>query len=284
MSRYLNEVAVTQFDTATKHEYQAMGSLRGCFRTRTGVTGDTATFNKMGSGIAHERGAPSADVVPMGVGHSYEEATLKNYEAPEYTDLFGKQDVLIDEVNELATTTKGAIGRLRDQLAIDQMAAAPIADLLGGALQGSAIAQMSLATLITLRELMDDEEIPDEDRFIAMTPAGFSGLLNEVKVTSADYASIKALEQGEIHKFMRFNFKRIGSKRAEGGLALVSAGVQSAYAWDAQAVGEAIGIDQDTSVEWSVDKQSWLSMGKFKGGACVADPKGLIRFQYKITA
>ena len=284
MSRYLNGVAVTQFDTATKHEYQAMGSLRGCFRTRTGVTGDKATFNKMGAGVAHKRGAPSSDVVPMGVAHTYEEALLEDYEAPEYTSIFGKKEVLIDEVNELATTTKGAIGRLRDQIAIDQMVAAPIGDLLGGALQGLSTAQMSLDTLIVLRELMDDAEIPDDRRFIAMTPAGFSGLLKEVEVTSADYASVKALEQGEVNKFMRFNFKRIGSQRTEGGLPLISAGVQSAYAWDAQAIGEAIGIDQDTSVEWSVDKQSWLSMGKFKGGACVADPKGLIRFQYKITA
>jgi len=284
MSRYLNGVAVTQFDTATKHEYQAMGSLRGCFRTRTGVTGDKATFNKMGSGMAHKRGAPSSDVTPMGVSHKYEEALLEDYEAPEYTDFFGKQEVLIDEVNELATTTKGAIGRLRDQIAIDQMAAAPIGDLLGGAIQGSAATQMSLATLITLRELMDDMEIPDDRRFIAMTPAGFTGLLNETKVTSSDYASVKALEEGEVNKFMRFNFKRIGSKRKEGGLPLISTGVQSAYAWDAQAIGEAVGIEAETSVEWSVDKQSWLSMGKFKGGACVADPDGLIRFQYKITA
>jgi len=191
---------------------------------------------------------------------------------------------LIDEVTELATTTKGAIGRLRDQIAINQMAAAPIGDLLGGTLIGSATAQMSLTTLIELRELMDDMEIPDDKRFIAMTPAGFTGLLNETKVTSSDYASVKALEQGDISKFMRFNFKRIGSKRAEGGLPVVSAGVQSAYAWDANAIGEAVGFEVGTSVEWSVDKQSWLSMGKFKGGACVADPKGLIRFQYKITA
>ena len=282
MSRYLNEIAVTQFDRETKHEYQSMGVLRGCFRTRTGVTGNEATFNNMGKGKAHKRGAPSSDVVPMQVGHTYEKAILEDYEAPEYTDLFGKKEVQIDEVSELATTTKGAIGRLRDQIAIDQMVAAPIGDLLGGAIIGDSAAGMSLTTLSKLRELMDDAEIPDEDRYIAMTPNGFTGLLNETKITSSDFASVKALEQGEINRFMRFQFKRIGT-RAEGGLPLISAGVQSGYAWDKKAIGEAIGLEVETSVEWSVDKQSWLSMGKFKGGACVADPKGLIRFQYKIV-
>jgi len=291
MSRYLNNVAVTQFDKSTKHEYQSNGALRGCFRTRTGVKGEDATFNKMGSGEAHLRGAPSSNVVPMGVGHSYNKAVLADWEAPEYTDLFGKSEVLIDEVNELATTTKGAIGRRRDQIAINAMAAAPLGDILNrtanagtGGLVGDAAAQMSLDTLIEIRELFDDMEIPDGERFIAMTPAGFSGLLKETKVTSSDYASVKALQQGQVTEFMGFQFKRIGSNRKEGGLALVSTGVQSAYAWDRRAVGEAVGIDIATSVEWSVDKQSWLSMGKLKAGACVADPDGILRFQYKITA
>lgn len=283
MSRYLNEIAVTAWDTATKHEYQSMGALRGCFRTRTGIKGDKATFNRMGAGVAHERGAPSSDVVPMGVGHTYEEAKLTDWEAPEFTDIFGKKEVLIDEVNELATTTKGAIGRRRDQIAIDAMAAAPIGDLLGGALVGDAAAQMSLDTLIELSTLMDDQEIPEGERFIAMTPAGFNGLLKETKVTSSDYASVKALQTGQISEFMGFQFKKIGSKRKEGGLAIVSAGVQSAYAWDRRAVGEAIGYEMETSVEWAVTKRSWLSTGEFKGGACVADPLGVIRFQYKIT-
>ena len=283
MSKYLNEVAVTQFDMETKHEYQSMGVLRGCFRTRTGVTGDKATFNNMGKGRAHRRGSPSADVVPMGVGHSYEICNLLDYEAPEYTDLFGKKEVLIDEVSELATTTKGAIGRLRDQIAIDAMVAAPIGDLISGALVGSSTAAMSLATLITIKELFDDAEIPDGERYIAMTPNGFTGLFNETKVTSSDYASVKALQQGTLNEFMGFMFKRIGTNRAEGGLPLISAGVQSAYAWDRKAIGEAIGLEVETSVEWSVDKQSWLSMGKFKGGACIADPAGLLRFQYKIV-
>ena len=282
MSRYLNAVAVTQFDKATKHEYQSMGSLRGCFRTRTGVTGDKTTFNKMGAGTAHRRGSPSSDVVPMGVSHSYETANLFDYEAPEYTDIFGKKEVLIDEVSELATTTKGAIGRLRDQIVIDQLAAAPIGDLLGGAVVGDATLPMSLDTLLAIKLLMDDEEVPDGERFIAMTPAGFDGLLKETKVTSSDYASVKALVDGQLNRFLGFEFKRIGTNRKEGGLPLIAAGVQSAYAWDRRAVGEAVGFEVDTSVEWSVDKQSWLSMGKFKGGACIADPKGVIRFQYKI--
>lgn len=282
MSRFLNAIAVTQFDRSTKHEYQSMGVLRGCFRTRTGVTGDKATFNNMSKGKAHKRGAPSSDVVTMGIGHSYEEANIEDYEAPEYTDLFGKKEVLIDEVNELATTTKGAIGRLRDQIAIDQMVAAPTGDLLGGAIIGDAAAGMSLTTLIKLSELMDDQEIPEEERYLMMTPNGYTGLYNETKVTSSDYSSVQALQRGTLKEFMGFKFKKIGV-RAEGGLPLVSAGVQSAYAWHMKAIGEAIGLDVETSVEWSVDKQSWLSMGKFKGGACVADPKGLIRFQYKIV-
>ena len=289
MSQALSTVAVEEFDSEVKHAYQGQKTLRECITARLGVVGDKYDFRLMGKGLATARTGSSADVVPMGIDHSYNTATILDYEAPEYTDLFGKKEVLIDEVQELATTTKGAIGRRRDQIAIDALQAAPLGDLLnrvisgGAAIAGDATKPMSLDTLIILSELMDDMEIPEGERFIAMTPKGFSGLLGETKVTSSDYASVKALVQGQIHEFMGFKFRKIGTMRKEGGLKLVSTGIQEAYAWDRRAVGEAISMDIETSVEWSVDKQSWLSMGKLKAGACIADPDGVIRFQYKIA-
>ena len=123
MSQYLNTIAVTQFDTMTKHDYQGEGVLRGKFRQRNNVTGSTVTFNKMGKGQASERTAPSADVIAMNVDHSKVEVTLRDWEASEYTDIFKQKEVLPDEVSELSKTIKSAIGRRRDQLAIDALAA-----------------------------------------------------------------------------------------------------------------------------------------------------------------
>ena len=85
MSQYLNQIAVTQFDTMTKHDYQSEGVLRGAFRMRNNVKGDKTTFNVMGKGEASERTAPSSDVVAMNVDHNKVEVTLRDWEASELT-------------------------------------------------------------------------------------------------------------------------------------------------------------------------------------------------------
>ena len=289
MSQYLNAIAVTQFDTMTKHDYQSYGVLRGTVRVRNNVVGNKATFNKMGKGSATQRTAPSSDAIAMNVGHSYVEATLTDWEANDYSDIFAQKEVLIDEVQELAGTIRGAIGRRRDQILIDAMTAgsfaATVPTTTGGAATG-----MNLAKLLAIKETFDDNEVPEEGRYIALTSNGFKNLLNEEKLTSADYATVQALVRGEINTFLGFNFKRIG-KRTEGGLPHGGSGkyattgdVQDAFAWHKDAIGEAIGIEMKTGVDWVPHKKSYLASGDFKGGAVKIDTNGIIKVQYTVIA
>ncbi len=295
MSQFLNTIAVTQFDVQTKHDYQSMGVLRGTFRQRTGVKGSKVTFNRMGKGEASERTAPSSDVISMNVDHNKVEVTLRDWEASEYTDIFKQKEVLPDEVSELSTTIKGAIGRRRDQLAIDALAAGTydgatgngqtIATSVGGAASG-----MNLDKLLSTKEWFDDNEVPDDGRYIAMTPNGFKTLLGETKVTSSDYATVQALVRGEINTYLGFTFIKIG-KRAEGGLPHDGSGtypttgdVIDAFAWQKNAVGEAVGIEMQTSVDWVASKKSHLSSGDFKGNAVIIDEVGIVKIQYTVQA
>src|SRR5690606_11951816 len=81
-------------------------------------------FRKMGQGMAQSRGAPQTDVVPMDVSHSLQTATLTNWVAPEYTDIFDAATVNFQERTELAKTIAGALTRREDQLLIDAWDAA----------------------------------------------------------------------------------------------------------------------------------------------------------------
>jgi hypothetical protein len=291
MSQYLNQIAVTQFDTMTKHDYQSMGTLRGCFRQRNNVVGSKVTFNKMGKGQASERTAPSSDVIAMNVDHSKVEVTLKDYEASEYTDIFKQKEVLPDEVSELSMTIKGAIGRRRDQLAIDALAAGTYNSAAGNGATvltsvGGADTGMNIDKLLAVKEWMDDNEVPDEGRYIALNANGFKTLLSETKITSSDYNTVQALVRGEINTFLGFTFVRIG-KRSEGGLPHDGAGtypttgdVVDGFAWQRDAVGEAIGIDMQTSVDWVASKKSYLSSGDYKGNAVIIDEVGCVKVQY----
>jgi len=294
MSQYLNQIAVTQFDTMTKHDYQSEGTLRGAFRQRNNVTGDKVTFNKMGKGQASERTAPSADVIAMNVDHNKVTVTLKDYEASEYTDIFKQKEVLPDEVSELSMTIKGAIGRRRDQLAIDAMAAGTFDGAAGNGTTvltsvGGAASGMNITKLLAIKEWMDDNEVPDEGRHIALNANGFKSLLGETQVTSSDYNTVQALVRGEINTFLGFKFIKVG-KRAEGGLPHDGAGtypttgdVVDGFAWHRNAVGEAIGIDMQTSVDWVASKKSYLSSGDYKGNAIIIDEVGVVKVQYTMV-
>lgn len=265
MSVNLSSVAKEEFDSEVKHAYQGMKTLRDCVSVRMGVVGDKYDFRLMGKGVATARTGSSADVVPMDIAHSVKVATLTDYEAPEYTDVYNQQTVNFDEVKQLAKTIAGAMGRRDDQSIITALATST--NTLVDATPG-------LDTLINAAELLNKVDAPAEDRYFVCDEAFLKNLLNDATLTSADYASVRALQAGTIDSFMGFKFKFIGSGRAEGGLA------GAAYAFHKDAVGHAVGIDMKTRVDYVPHKASWLSMGMWKAGSVAIDPEGIV----KITA
>ena len=266
MSTNLSSVAQEEFDSEVKHAYQGMKTLRECVTTRNSVVGDKYDFRLMGKGTATARTGSSADVVPMDIAHSLKVATLVDYEAPEYTDIYDAQTVNFDEVVELATTIAGAMGRRDDQAIITALATSTTTFV---------DATPDLATLTNAASYLNKVEAPSENRFFVCDEAFLKAFLNDTTITSADYASVRALQSGEINTFMGFTFKLIGSARAEGGL-----GTGVAYAFHKSAVGHAVGIDMKTRVDWVPHKASWLSMGMWKGGSVAIDVEGIV----KITA
>ena len=277
MSINLSAVAVTEFDSMVKHAYQGMGLLKGAVTVRNNVVGDTYKFRKMGKGTANQK-ATAADVDPMDVGHSMVTATLANWNAPEYTDIFDAAEVNFDEKQELANTIAGALGRRCDQLVIDAMdAITPTAsDIVDGG------TNLTMAKVIDAQVALRDQGVPNSELFAAIEAQGLGGLLNDQKATSADYQAIKALVSGEINTLCGFNFIVIET-RSEGGLTVASDIVDS-YFFQRPAVGLAIGIDMKTEINYVPQKTAWLTNGMLKAGAVVRDLGGLVKVQYDKTA
>lgn len=272
MSKNLSAVAQEQFDTEVKHAYQGMRTLRECVKTRNNVVGDKYDFRLMGKGQATPRTGSSADVVPMDISHSLKVATLVDYEAPEYTDIYDKATVNFDEVTELATTIAGAMGRRDDQSIIDALATTTTT-------VGAGTQALDLATITAAAKKLNAVEAPAEDRYFVITEGGLNDLLNDSTITSADYNSVRLLMSGEIDTFMGFKWKVIGSGRAEGGLPLTTT-VRSGFAFHKSAIGHAVGIDMTTRVDWVPHKASWLSMGMWKAGSVAIDVEGIVEVKY----
>lgn len=277
MSINLSAVAVTEFDSMVKHAYANMGLLKNAVTLRNNVVGDTYKFRRMGKGLANQK-ASSADVVAMGVGHEFKTATLANWNAPEFTDIFDAQDVNFDEKQELASTIAGALGRRCDQLVIDAMdASVPLTTAVPAGGTNLTIAKVNSAQ-VELR----DQGVPNTELFAVIEAGGLGGLLADEKATSSDYQAVKALVSGEINSLVGFQFI-ILETRTEGGLT-EAANVVDSWFFQRPSVGLAIGIDMKTEINYVPEKTSWLTNGMLKAGSVVRDEGGLVKVQYDKTA
>lgn len=274
MSKQLADAAVAQFDGEVKHAYQGMGMLRPTVRNRNGVVGSTHRFPKMGKGTATPR-ISQTDVVPMNIAHTSATATLEDWNAPEYTDIFDQQKVNYSERQELATVIAGAIGRREDQLIIDAIDAASttltVSEDIGGNDTG-----LNTTKLRRAMRLFDDQAAPSGQRYFLGHAIGKEQLLGETEPTSGDFNTVRALVNGEITSFVGFQFMWMET-RDEGGLT-VATNVRTNYAWHGGpmgSVGMATGINFNTEVNYIADKTSWLANGLFTAGAVTIDALGV---------
>ena len=277
MSKVLSSVAVTEFDSLVKHAYQNAGLLKGAVTVRNNVVGDTYKFRNMGKGLANQK-STSDLVTPMDITHGFATATLQNWNAPEYTDMFDAQTVNFDEKQELASTIAQSLGRRCDQLVIDAMDAETV--YAGTVVEGGT--NLTTEKVIEAQVALRAQGVPNSNLYAAINAQGLGGLLNQEEITSSDYNNVKALVNGDVDTFGGFKFVVI-EDRAEGGLT-EAADIVDSYFFSQDAVGLAIGIDIKTDVDWIADRTSWLCNGMLKAGAVSRDGLGIFKVQYDKTA
>lgn len=262
----------TSFDAMVKQAYQGMQRLGGTVRTKTGVNGSTHKFPKMGKGLAQPR-ITQTDVSPMNITHSVATATLSDWCAPEYSDIYDLEKLTFDERKELATTVAGAMGRRMDQLVIDAMDTSAYATQVGVNLGGTNTG-INLTKLLRAKRLLDDNGVPAENRHLAISAYGLEQALAVTQVGSADYNILRPLMDGTLKSWGGFQFHMIET-RTEGGLPVASS-VRNGFAWHQDAVGLAIGIDMRTEMNYIPEKTSWLINGIFSAGAVSIDTDGIL--------
>jgi len=229
---------ITSFDTLVKKQYQGKMKLRGAVRVKTGVKGSTHEFPVINKGVATPR-IPQTDVTPMNVTHGKATATLEDWNAADYSDVYDLSKLNFDERQELVDTATMAIGRRLDQLIIDAMDAGAnstqVSDDLGGTNSG-----LNLEKILRAKRLMDDQGVPnDGKRHLAVS------------------AYIHMIES-----------------RDEGGLS-VSTNIRKNFAFHQDAVGLAVGLDIRTEVNYIPEKTSTLVNAIFSAGSVVIDDNGV---------
>lgn len=272
MAINLSTAFVTLFDAEVKQAYQGQAQLRPAVRVRSGVEGSTYKFPKIGKGVAQVR-IPQSDVTPLNVTYGSVTATLSDYIAAEYSDIFMQAKVNFDERAELVKVVSGAIGRRQDQLIIDALVASSTSNTVAKSV-GGASTNLNLDKLLEAKKLLDAKNVPMDNRHIFIHANNLSGLLGETKVTSSDFNSIKALVNGELNTFLGFNFHTIGD-RDEGGLPITT-GDRKVYAFHRDAIGMAEGIAPKTEINYIPEKTSFLVASMFSAGAVAIDAEGIV--------
>ncbi len=270
----LSNAFVTLFDAEVKQAYQAKAQLVGATRQRRGVEGSTAKFPKAGKGVATLR-IPQTDVTPLNVDFSQVTATLEDWNAAEYSDIFMQQKVNFDERQELVQVVSNAIGRRQDQLIIDALTASSTSLTVGNDIGGTDT-NLNLDKLLAAKKALDAGNVPPSDRHMVIHANNLSALLGETEVTSSDFASVKALVNGEINTFLGFNFHVLGD-RAEGGLTVDGSSDRTIWAFHKDALGYAEGMGPKTEINYVPEKTSFLVNSMFSAGAVAIDAEGIVQ-------
>lgn len=270
----LNNAFVTLFDAEVKQAYQASAVLVPAVRQRRGVEGSTAKFPKVGKGVATLR-VPQTDVTPLNVDFSQVTATLEDWNAAEYSDIFMQQKVNFDERSELVKVVANAIGRRQDQLIIDALTASSTSNTVSNDIGGTDT-NLNLDKLLEAKKLLDKGNVPPQDRHMVIHANSLASILGEQKLTSSDYASVKALVAGEINTFLGFTFHVLGD-RAEGGLAIDGSSDRTVWAFHKDALGYAEGMGPKTEINYVPEKTSFLVNSMFSAGAVAIDAEGIVQ-------
>lgn len=273
MAVQISNAFVTLFDSEVKQAYQAQRALAGLTRERT-VEGSTVKFPKIGKGTATVR-VPQTDVTPLNVTYSQVTATMEDYIAAEYSDIFNQAKVNFQDRAELVQVVSGAIGRRMDQVVIDALVAASGTSTVSNDIGGTDT-NLNVAKLRAAKKAMDAKNVPAEGRSMVIHANSLDSLLAETEVTSSDYNSVKALVTGDVDTFLGFKFITLGD-RDEGGLAIDGSNDRIVYAFHRDSMGLGIGMGQTSRVDYIPEKTSYLVASMFSAGSVAIDAEGIVK-------
>jgi len=273
MAVSVSNAFVTLFDSEVKQSYQGQRALAGLTRERS-VEGSIVKFPTIGKGTASIR-VPQTDVTPMSVSYNSVQATMQDFIAAEYSDIFNQAKINFQDRSELVQVIGGAIGRRMDQVVLDALTAASGTLTVANSVGGSNT-NLNVAKLRDTKKQMDAKNVPSQGRVIVAHANNMDALLAETSVTSSDFNTVKALVTGEVNSFLGFRFVSIGD-RDEGGLAINGSSDRTVFAFHKDAMGLGINMAEKTKVDYIPEKTSFLIASMFSAGAVAVDPEGIAK-------
>jgi len=262
MANTIDQAFIKQFETEVHMAYQRMGSkLRNTIRS-TNVSASVARFQKIGTGTASTK-SRNGNVTPMELAHTNVEVTMADYYAAEYIDKLDELKTNINERQVVAQSAAAALGRKTDELITAALDAGANSTQVHDT--SSAIEK---ADLLSLFETMGTADVPEDgQRYLAMSPAGYTDLFSINEFASSDYVGPQNLPFAGGMTMKEFlGFKIFSTSAVAGG---------KNFAYHTSAVGIGINSDVSTEVNYVPEKVSHLATSMMSMGSIVIDANGV---------
>ncbi len=196
---------------------QKMSRLRNTVR-QDPVTGESAAIERVG-GIdkANLIASLHGDTPLNNTPHTRRWLFIQDFDVADLIDKQSRVKLLIDPDSVYTRRHAGTMGRTIDDTIIAALEGSAAQGKTGTTLVALPAAQkiaagstgMTISKLIQAKEKLDaaevDEFIP---RFCVISSRGLRDLLEDDKITSNDFNSVKALVRGEVDEFLGFTFVR----------------------------------------------------------------------------
>jgi len=285
---------------------QKQAKLRGCCRMEE-VTGDTMYVERIGPKDAVKITTRHADTPYSDADHTRRKLSMEDYDVPaDLIDKLDKLKMIIDPESSYVQNQTFSLNRAVDDVAIIALGATVYGGHTGGTTvlpyavgecrvinsDGAVVAAgtansdavqtpLSIAKLLTCKQLLDDAEIDDErQRYFLCNPYNINQLLNTTEVKSSDYNTVKALAQGQVDSFMGFKF--IKSTRLETG---VDTSAKACYAFAQGSIVLAIAQEPTVSVDILPTKRNAVQVySTLSIGAVRVEGPAVVRIELATSA
>jgi len=230
------------------------------------ITGDVGYFDQIGKQTMNPITSRHANTPQNDTPHTRRRVDIKWYNVADLLDTADNAALLIDPKNSYVQSQAYAAGRKMDNIIAAAMRGTAKTGHAGGtstALPSSqkiahASAGLTLAKLRSAKNILDGNDVPDENRYFALTAYQLQDLLGITQIQSADYNTIRALVAGEVDTFMGFKFIRTEELTTSSSvtycLAWHKTGVMLGMSKDIKAD---IGVRRDKNMAW----QAYTEMG-----------------------
>ncbi|MCG8343528.1 MAG: phage capsid protein, partial [Chlorobiales bacterium] len=177
---------------------------------------------------------------------------------------------------ELSEVIAQAIMRREDQMLLDSLDAASSSLTISTNIGGTGT-NLNTTKCREARKLLSANGVSKSDRYAVTHSNNIYALLGDSDANTFDKNAVKALVDGEITKWLGFQFIELGDYD-EGGLPIAS-NVRKNYFYHGGtrgSMGLAIGIDRKTEINYIAEKTSWLCNGLFSAGSVAIDAGGIV--------